>query len=308
MQTKIIIFYKYIPIEYPKQIQKWLQQLCANFNFKGRILLGTEGINATLGGHSEHIERFKTIMNAHPLFGNIDFKESPGSADDFPRMQIKIRKEIVTLGIDPSELTAAEGGKHLTPTQTHELISKKPDNLVILDARNKPEWMIGAFEGAIKPAIDHFRELPDFIKSNAEAFEGKQILMYCTGGIRCERASAVVKKYTKAQEVYQIEGGIQRYTEQFPDGYFRGKNYVFDGRISVRVNDDILAQCELCQKPCDDYANCRNAQCNKHFICCEPCITAYNTTCSAQCKELVAAGACIVRPHDVRSSATANNR
>jgi predicted sulfurtransferase len=308
MQTKIIIFYKYIPIEYPKQIQKWLQQLCANFNFKGRILLGTEGINATLGGQTEHIERFKAVMSTHPLFGGIDFKESPGSADDFPRMQIKIRKEIVTLGIDPTELTAAEGGKHLTPAQTHELISRKPENLVILDARNKPEWKIGAFEGAIKPAIDHFRELPDFIQTNADAFEGKQVLMYCTGGIRCERASAFVKKHTKAQAVYQMEGGIQRYTEQFPDGYFRGKNYVFDGRVSVRVNDDILAHCELCQKPCDEYANCRNAQCNKHFICCESCIQEYGITCSMQCKERIAAGTCIVRPHDVRSSAAANKR
>lgn len=308
MNTKIIIFYKYIAIEYPKQIQKWLQQLCTNFGFKGRILLGTEGINATLGGQSEHIERFKAIMSAHPLFSDIDFKESAGCADDFPRMQIKIRTEIVALGINPQELTAAEGGTHLTPAQTHELISKKPDNLVILDARNKPEWKIGAFEGAIKPEIDHFREFPDFIKSNASTFEGKQVLMYCTGGIRCERASAFVKKHTKAQDVFQIGGGIQRYAEQFPDGYFRGKNYVFDGRIAVRVNDDILATCELCQKPCDDYANCRNAQCNKHFICCNNCIQAYDTTCSLRCKELVTQGACIVRPHDLRSNANANNR
>jgi predicted sulfurtransferase len=308
MQTKIIIFYKYVSVEYPKQIQKWLQQLVTNFGFKGRILLGTEGINATLGGQTEHIERFKAIMSAHPLFGNIDFKDSPGSAEDFPRMQVKIRTEIVTLGIDPNELTAAEGGQHLSPAQTHELINKKPENLVILDARNKAEWKIGAFEGAIKPDIDHFRELPDFIKANAESFEGKQVLMYCTGGIRCERASAVVKKYTKAQEVYQIEGGIQRYAQQFPDGYFRGKNYVFDGRISIRVNDDILALCELCQKPCDEYANCRNAQCNKHFISCETCIKAYDTTCSMQCKGLVASGTCIVRPHDLRSNASADKR
>lgn len=304
----IILFYKYIPIEYPKQIQKWLAQLCANFGFKGRIFIGHEGINATLGGVREHVERFKHIMSEHPLFGGIDFKESPGSADDFPRMQVKVRNEIVALGIAPETLTVADGGKHLTPAQTHELITQKPEDLIILDARNKAEWKIGAFEGAVKPDIDHFRELPAFIDAHADQFEGKQVLMYCTGGIRCERASAYVKKQTKANEVYQVEGGIHRYVEQFPDGYFRGKNYVFDGRVGVRVNDDILATCELCTAPCDDYANCRNAECNKHFICCDGCLKIYELTCSAQCKELVAAKAVRVRANDLRSTASANNR
>lgn len=308
MHTTILLFYKYVPIEYPKQIQKWLAQLCANFGFKGRILIGTEGINATLGGTVEHIERFKEIMSAHPLFGGIDFKESTGSADDFPRMQIKIRTEIVTLGIAPAELSATDGGAHLTPAQAHALISKKPDDLVILDARNKVEWMVGAFEGAIKPDIDNFREFPHYVLSNASAFDNKTVVMYCTGGIRCERASAFVKKHTNAQEVYQISGGIHRYAEQFPNGYFRGKNYVFDGRVAVRVNDDILAQCQLCQKPCDDYVNCRNAKCNKHFVCCGTCVSAYETTCSTQCKELVAAGTVPVRAQDLRSTAAANNR
>ncbi len=304
----ILLFYKYVHIEHPKQIQKWLAQLCANFGFKGRILLGTEGINATLGGSVEYVERFKEVMSAHPLFGGIDFKQSPCSAEDFPRMQIKIRTEIVTLGISPEELTVADGGKHLTPAQTHDLISKKPDNLVILDARNMVEWKVGAFEGAIKPDIEQFRQLPDYIKAHADDFAGKQVLMYCTGGIRCERASAVVKKYTNAQEVYQIEGGIHRYAEQFPDGYFRGKNYVFDGRVSVRVNEDVLASCELCQKPSDEYADCRNVECNKHFICCDDCIVTHETTCSVRCKELVDGGTVRVRANDVRSNALANNR
>lgn len=308
VNTKILLFYKYVHIEYPKQIQKWLQQLCTNFGFKGRILLGTEGINATLGGTVEYLERFKVIMSAHPLFSGIDFKESIGSAEDFPRMQIKIRTEIVTLGIDPKELTPADGGKHLTPQEVHDLIKNKPDNLVILDTRNVCEWKVGAFEGAIKPEIDHFRDFPAYVKEHANEFEGKQVLTYCTGGIRCERASAVVKKYTNAQEVYQIQGGIHRYAEEFPDGYFRGKNYVFDGRVAVRVNDDILAQCELCQKPCDDYANCRNSQCNKHFICCQECIKVYDLTCGETCKALVASGAVRVRPYDLRSTAIANNR
>ncbi len=304
----ILLFYKYVSIEYPKQIQKWLAQLCTNFGFKGRVLLGTEGINATLGGSVEHIDRFKEIMSAHPLFGDIDFKQSPGSADDFPRMQIKIRAEIVTLGISPEELKAADGGKHLTPAQTHELITNKPENLIILDARNKAEWKVGAFKGALKPDIDHFRDFPAYVKAHADEFAGKQVITYCTGGIRCERASAVVKKYTNAQDVYQIQGGIHRYAEQFPDGYFRGKNYVFDGRIAVRVNADILATCELCHKPCDDYINCRNTTCNKHFICCHECVIQYELTCGISCQELVAAGAVRIRKEAPRAGVTVHNQ
>jgi len=304
----IILFYKYVPIEYPKQIQKWLAQLCTNFGFKGRILLGHEGINATIGGSREHIERFKQILNNHPLFNTIDFKESAGSADDFPRMQIKIRTEIVTLGIDPKLLPVTEGGMHLTPREAHELIAQKPENLVVLDARNTCESKIGAFEGAVKPTIDHFREFPAYIDEHAAAFAGKQVLMYCTGGIRCERASAYVKKHTDAREVYQIAGGIHRYVEQYPDGYFRGKNYVFDGRVAVRINDDVLADCILCHTPCDDYANCRNATCNKHFICCDICLDVYQSTCSTTCKELVAAQKVQARTSDVRAHNRPNIR
>ena len=128
-------------------------------------------------------------------------------------------------------VTAKNGGKHLTPEETHNLIAQKPNDLVILDARNDYEWRIGAFEGAIKPDIEHFRQFPKFVDDNLEQFKDKQVLMYCTGGIRCERASTYLKEKGVAKNVYQILGGIHRYAEQYPDGFFRGKNYVFDDRI-----------------------------------------------------------------------------
>ena len=120
--------------------------------------------------------------------------------------------------------------------------------------------------------------------------------MYCTGGIRCERASAYLNLKGVAKQVYQIEGGIQRYIEQYPDGYFRGKNYVFDGRVTVKVNADILSTCELCSTTCDEYRNCLNASCNKHFICCQSCSIKYGNACSIQCQELLATGAVKPRP------------
>jgi predicted sulfurtransferase len=293
---KIIIFYKYVDIQYPKQILKWLQKVCTDLGLKGRIILAHEGINATLAGESVHIDRYKEIMSKHPFFGEIDFKEDQGSADYFPRLRIVVKEEIVRLGVSPSKVTARQAGKHLTPDQTHALFSNKPDNLVILDARNNFESRIGKFADSITPDIDHFRDFPEYLEKNIELFKNKQVVMYCTAGIRCERASALLKEKGVAQEVYQMEGGIQRYVEKYPEGFFRGKNYVFDARVSVRVNNDILSNCKHCAQPCDDYTNCLNAKCNEHFISCTSCLQQFQGTCSSDCLELLSVGKTAPRP------------
>ena len=293
---KILLFYKYVDLEYQKQVQKWLQKLCADLRLTGRIIVAHEGINATVGGSEKNTEIFKKALEKDQRFTNIDFKESEGGEQCFPRMRIIVKNEIVYLGLDPKTVTAKNGGKHLTPEETHNLIAQKPDDLVILDARNDYEWRIGAFEGAIKPDIEHFRQFPKFVDDNLEQFKDKQVLMYCTGGIRCERASTYLKEKGVAKNVYQILGGIHRYAEQFPDGFFRGKNYVFDDRVAVRVNDDILSTCTLCPTPCDDYTNCLNATCNEHFIACPACIEKYGNTCSAACQELLRTEAVKPRP------------
>src|SRR5438477_7025627 len=266
--NKIILYYKYIDIAYPKQVMKWQQEICKQLELKGRILISHEGINGTLGGSIENLDRYKDLMNEHELFGAIDFKESPGGSECFPRLAVKVRSEAVSLGIPYDELTPRNAGQHLTPEQTHDLIANKPEDLVILDARNNYEWAIGKFENAITPDIENFRDLPQYFEQNLDQFKDKQVLMYCTGGIRCERASAYLNEKNIAKKVYQMEGGIHRYVEQYPDGFFRGKNYVFDARIAVRVNDDIIGSCAICNQPCDDYYNCLNALCNDHFICC----------------------------------------
>ena len=284
---KILLYYKYVSIEYPKRVLKWQRQICTDLNLHGRILIGHEGINGTVGGETKAIERYKVVMSKHELFGDIDFKESFGDASYFPKMEIKIKNEVVHLGLSPEEITAHNTGTHLNPDQVHELLANKPDDLVILDARNNFEWRMGKFENAITPDITNFRELPTYIDQHLDQFKDKKVLMYCTGGIRCERATAYLKKKGVAQEVFQIEGGIVRYTEKYPNGFFRGKNYVFDRRVAVKVNDDILSHCDLCKKPSDDYTNCLNAQCNAHYISCDNCMKEYNNTCSAQCFQLV---------------------
>ncbi|HSW74193.1 MAG TPA: rhodanese-related sulfurtransferase [Candidatus Limnocylindria bacterium] len=293
---KILLFYKYVTLENPIGIMRWQHKLCKELNLKGRIILATEGINATVGGSVENTERYKVLMSRHHLFGGIDFKEAPGDADCFPRMRIVVKNEIVHLGLDTQKVSVKDTGKHLTPAQTHELIAAKPKDLVILDARNNYEARVGKFTNAVVAPIKHFRELPTYIDNNLEQFKDKDVLMYCTGGIRCERATAYLATKGVAKNIYQIEGGIHRYIEQFPDGYFRGKNYVFDGRVTVQVNDDVLATCDLCSVSCDEFNNCLNASCNKHFIGCPPCIATYQNCCSAACLENIRTGAVTQRP------------
>lgn len=293
---KILLFYKYVHIEYPVQILKWLRKICTDLQLKGRILLAHEGINATLGGTEQQTKLFKHIMEKNPLFGGIDWKESDGIADDFPRMQITVKKTIVNMGVDPEKLTPEQGGRHLTPAEVNKLIEEKKGNLIILDTRNDYEYAIGRFVDAINPDIDNFREFPDYIDRNEALFKDKEVLMYCTGGIRCERATAYLKEKNIAKEVYQIQGGIHRYVEQYPDGYFRGKNYVFDRRLALKVTDDILSTCYLCHTPSDSYINCINSLCHVQIISCAACQKEYNYTCSKACQDLVAQSAVPIRP------------
>ena len=185
-------------------------------------------------------------------------------------------------------ISAANGGKHLSPQQVHDLLQNPPKNLIILDGRNDYEARIGKFVDAIVPPINNFREFPEYIDKNQDLFKNKKVFMYCTGGIRCERASAYLKSKGVAEEVYQLSGGIHRYAEEFPNGYFRGKNYVFDDRIAMTVNDDILSNCDQCQILCADFTNCINSKCNEQYIACQECLTKFNNCCSIICQNLVA--------------------
>lgn len=284
---KVILFYKYIAITYPKRILKWQHKICQELDLKGRVLIATEGINGTLSGSPESIDRYVTIMHQNALFNDVVFKYSTAESHAFPRLQVAVKPEIVRLCVNPEDAPLDLTGIHLTPEQTHAKLSEKNDNLIVLDTRNTFESAIGTFTNAVKAPIRHFRDLPKYIDENVDQFKDKEVLMFCTGGVRCERATAYLKKKNIAKEVYQMDGGIHVYAEKYPDGYFRGKNYVFDNRIAVKVNDDILGQCLLCKKACDNYTNCQNALCNKHFICCQSCFDQYKNSCSQECLNLI---------------------
>jgi len=284
---KILLYYKYVTIEYPKQLLKWQQTLCGELELKGRIIIAHEGINGTVGGTDKNTALYKKAMLEHPLFGDIDFKQSEGGADCFPRLRIVIKDEVVHLGLDPETTATCNGADHLNPKDAHALLQKKPKDLVIFDARNRFESKVGTFTDAITPNIRYFRQLPEYIDEHLDQFKDKQVLMFCTGGIRCERASAYLKSKGVAKKIYQLKGGIHTYAEHYPNGFFKGKNYVFDSRVTVKISDDIIGRCDVCNDPCDEYTNCLNALCNKHFISCVACLKTLHNTCSKACLELV---------------------
>jgi len=292
----ILLYYKYVTLDNPVRVQRWQTKLCNDLGLKGRIIIAHEGINGTVGGLADNIEHYKQAMRKNPLFNDVDFKESAGAVDHFPRLRIVVRNEIVSIGLSQDKARPENTGIHLTPEQTHNFIAQQSPDVLIFDARNQCESAIGTFTNAVTPAIDHFRDLPAYIDNNLAQFKNKDVLMFCTGGIRCERATAYLKEKGVAKQVYQVEGGIHRYVEQYPDGYFRGKNYVFDGRVAVRVNNDILGSCALCATPYDDYTNCLNARCNNHFICCPACIEQLGNTCSTACQQAIAHGTTAARP------------
>lgn len=300
MQHLIILFYKYVCITNTNTILLWQKKICQELSLKGRVIIAPEGINGTLEGTLANITIYKNIMLSHELFGDIDFKESPTTNNHFPRLRIVVKDEIVNTGLGPNVAKPEQTGIHLDPEQAHALIAQKADDLLIIDCRNQIESAIGAIEGALRPAVNHFRDFPQYIDEHVQKLKDKKILMYCTGGVRCERASAYIKSKKVAKEVYHIKGGIHRYVEQFPNGYFKGKNYVFDGRLAVTVSNDTLGTCFICKNPCDEYTNCLRASCNRHFISCASCIKNYENTCSKECFNLIKSGTAKKRPHPSR--------
>lgn len=284
---KVILYYKYVRIDDPIDLISWWKTFCIDRNIKGRIIVGDEGVNGTAGGRTEDIDEFMEIMRDDPRFADIDFKESFTDTDPFPKLKIKYRKEIVSFGQENIDMNVDKQGQYLSPEQLQEMI----DNGVqfhFVDARNEYEWKIGKFKDAIVPEIENFREFPDFLKK-LEHLKDDTLVFYCTGGIRCEKATAYALKQG-FRNVFHIKGGIQRYAEKYPKGAFEGSMYIFDDRIAVAFDEDedrkILTKCMFCGKPSDSYKNCFNAKCNLRMIACDDCYTANEGCCSEECKQI----------------------
>ena len=286
---QILLYYLYRPLEDAAAYAAEHRALCEDLGLRGRILVAAEGLNGTVSGPREKIDSYMEILSEDPRTKGIEFKVDPAMGHAFPRLSIKLREEVVTLGLREGDFSPCETtGEYLSPSQWRDLMNSK--DTVMVDARNQYEWELGHFEGALLPPVDNFRDLPDWVRENRESLEGKKIMTYCTGGIRCEKFSGFLLR-EGFSEVYQLDGGIVSYGKEAKvrgEG-FVGKCYVFDERVAVEVNHTdgsrVISRCQVCGEPSDRYVNCEWSRCNSQFFCCDSCEGDRGRFCSSGCEE-----------------------
>jgi UPF0176 protein len=286
---EIILFYKYTSITDPSKLAKEQRKLCEELGLKGRIIIATEGINGTLEGTKEKIDIYCKKLTAIEGFFDINFKRSNGDGDAFPKLKVKARNEIVSsyLGDDdvkPWQMT----GKYLSADEFHNWVTEGR-KFKIIDMRNGYEYKIGHFEGSIDSGMKNFRDLSHTVKK-LEPLKEEAVVTVCTGGVRCEKASGyLIKKGFK--NVYQLKDGIVTYMEKYPNKAFKGKLYVFDNRISMdfdtSLNHTVVGKCDICKDPTENYVNCKNPECNIHFLMCLKCKDEKSGFCSEECKNKI---------------------
>lgn len=292
---KILLYYKFAPIADPEAVKLWQKTLCEQLNLKGRILISKHGLNGTVGGDLEDLKTYVKATKSYSLFKGTAFKWSEGARDDFPKLSVKVRDEIVSFGV-PDEIEVNEkgvvgGGKHLKPEQVHKLVAERGNDVVFFDGRNAHEAAVGKFKNAVVPDVQTSQDFVKELESDKyNDIKDKPVVTYCTGGIRCEILSALMKK-RGFKEVYQIDGGIVKYGESYKDeGLWEGSLYVFDGRMNVRFSDKSkdIGECVHCKSKTSNYENCAVKECNNLVLICESCATK-TETCSQACEEIYAA-------------------
>ena len=280
---KVISFYKYVDVENPESLAKEHLDWCLANGVKGKVYLAKEGISASVFGKDEVTDRYKRHLKSYKIFEDVWFKETPTDQVAFNKMHVRVKNEIVNSGLNKTSLEYT--APKLTPEQLLNFYEDKKD-FVIVDARNWYESKIGKFKNAITPQITHFREWPKVVESLSE-YKKKTIVTYCTGGIRCEKASAYMREQG-FKDVYQIDGGILNYIQQFPDTYWEGGMFVFDDRRVFEPNTKeelkYTANCHFCGKPTSYHINCHNIDCDKIIVCCHDCKIENEYCCSDECR------------------------
>ncbi|MEK5205490.1 oxygen-dependent tRNA uridine(34) hydroxylase TrhO [Psychrobacillus sp. FSL H8-0510] len=284
---RVLLYYKYVPIEDPVTFAQEHLAACKEIGLKGRILVSDEGINGTCSGTFEQTEAYMNMMKADERFADMVYKIDEAEGHAFKKMHVRPKKEIVHLGlvddINPNEIT----GQYLSPKEFFEQM--QAEDTVVIDARNDYEFDLGHFRGAIRPEIRNFRDLPDWMIENKEMFEGKKVLTYCTGGIRCEKFSGWLVR-EGFEGVGQLHGGIATYAKdpEVRGQLWDGQMYVFDERIAVPVNQVehvVVGKDHFTGEPCERYVNCANPDCNDKILCSEENEHKYLRSCSDECRE-----------------------
>lgn len=288
-EFRILLYYKYVKIENPSKYRDFQFDLCQKLNLKGRIIVAEEGINGTVEGSKENTELYIEEMKKDPRFSDMSFKKSVGTGNAFPRLSVKVRKEIVSLhldsDIDPNQLT----GKRIKAKDLKEWYESGKE-FYIVDMRNDYEYKVGRFKDSILLPVENFREIPKHLDKIAH-LKDKTVLPVCTGGVRCEKASGLLLR-EGFKDVYQIEDGMVSFIENFPNQEFEGSLYVFDGRITVTYDDKdkhkVVGECSVCQSSTEIFSNCANKSCNKKMLCCSDCLPNKDTMyCSEECESVM---------------------
>ncbi len=276
---KILLYYKFVPISDPRAVVLWQKSLTDGLNLRGRILISEQGINGTVGGEMDDLKAYVKATKQYDAFKDIVFKWSDGTREDFPRMSVKVRRELVGFQNSEHEFSVDEngvvgGGTHLKPAQVHELIEKYGDDVVFFDGRNAHEAKIGKFKDAVVPNTNTSRDFIAELESDKfDDIKDKKVVTYCTGGIRCEVISAMMKK-RGFKDVYQIDGGIVKYGEAYADdGLWEGHLRVFDDRMTVAFSDNAktIGECTHCHAATSNFENCAFANCNDLVLICNEC-------------------------------------
>lgn len=282
---KTVSFYRYFILDNPHEFRDQLYKEWSELGCFGRIYVAREGINAQMSVPEHHFADFLKTLEKHQIFNNIPIKYAiEDNGKSFYKLTIKVRPKLVADGLDDNAFDVTNVGKHLDAAEFHELVGTGQH--IVVDMRNHYESEIGRFKGAICPEADTFREEIAMVKDMLASEKDKKILLYCTGGIRCEKASAYLKHHGFS-DVNQLHGGILEYARQIRqlnlESNFIGKNFVFDERLGESVNGEIISNCHQCGKPCDTHVNCANDSCHLLFIQCPECAEKYEGCCSDTC-------------------------
>lgn len=297
--SRIVLYYHFTPLADPEAVKLWQHTLCRELGLRGRIIISEHGINGTVGGDLKAVKQYVKQTRSYPAFREMEFKWSEGGAEQFPRLSVKVRPELVAFGV-PEEVEVDDngvvgGGEHLKPAQVHQLVEQKKAEgveVTFFDGRNAMEAQIGKFKNAVVPDTDTTRDfITELDSGKYDHLKDQPVVTYCTGGIRCEVLSALMKR-RGFEQVYQIDGGIVRYGEAYGDsGYWEGELYVFDGRMNTRFSEEAktIGECVNCGSATSEFYNCMDRGCSNLRLYCAECKHIPETTRCEKCSARLAA-------------------
>jgi UPF0176 protein len=288
-ERRTLSFYRFVEVEDPQEYRDELFLKLSEMNVFGRIYVAKEGINAQVSVPIPEYDRFKTYIRQHPYTRDVLINEAvEDNGKSFYKLKILVKYKILSDGLDNNSFDIYNVGEHLDAVSYNQKLNE-PDTVVI-DLRNHYEHEVGHFQNAILPDVDTYKESIPVIVNMLKEKQPKNVMLYCTGGIRCEKFSAYLK-LQGFDQVFQLKGGVINYAHQVREleleSKFKGKNFVFDDRMGERVTDEVIARCHQCGKPADNHVNCANDACHLLFIQCDKCAVIYDQCCSSDCQKVI---------------------